>query len=227
VPTYEKEYIAILLAVEYWRSYLQFQEFCIVTDHKSLLHLDDQRLHTSWQQKVFTKLLGLNYKIVYKKGVENKVADALSRKPSVEVLLESSDCYSLSVCQPKWLEQVLQSYDQDEYAKGLIAKLHVDNTVVPNVSLKNGLLCYKNRIWVGSDEPLQLQSLAAYHNSVIGGHSGVSITYRRMKQFVAWKGMKSAVQKYVQSCLTCQQSKPDRSRYLGFLQPLPTPDSAW
>jgi hypothetical protein len=30
--------------------------------------------------KVFTKLLGLQYKIVYKKGTENRVANALSKR---------------------------------------------------------------------------------------------------------------------------------------------------
>jgi hypothetical protein len=83
LSTYEKEYIAILLAVEQWRSYLQFQEFVIATDHQSLSHLNEQRLHTHWQQKVFSKLLGLKYRIVYKKGLDNKVVDALSRNPSL------------------------------------------------------------------------------------------------------------------------------------------------
>jgi hypothetical protein len=41
LSTYEKEYVAILLAVEQWRSYLQFQEFVIVTDHRSLSHLSE------------------------------------------------------------------------------------------------------------------------------------------------------------------------------------------
>jgi hypothetical protein len=67
LSTYEKEYVAILLAVDQWRSYLQLGEFLIATDQKSLSYLNDQRLHTQWQQKVFTKLLGLQYKIVYKK----------------------------------------------------------------------------------------------------------------------------------------------------------------
>jgi hypothetical protein len=34
-------------------------EFVIRTDHKSFTHLDDQRLHTDWQQKALTKLMGL------------------------------------------------------------------------------------------------------------------------------------------------------------------------
>lgn len=45
---YEKEYLAILIAIEHWRSYLQLAEFIIYTDQKSLIHLNDQRLNTMW-----------------------------------------------------------------------------------------------------------------------------------------------------------------------------------
>lgn len=42
LSTYEKECMAILLAVEKWRPYLQTVPFTIKTDHKSLLYLTDQ-----------------------------------------------------------------------------------------------------------------------------------------------------------------------------------------
>ena len=61
LSTYEKEYLAILLAVDHWRSYLQQGEFIILTDHHSLMHLNEQRIHTPWQHKAFTKLLGLQF----------------------------------------------------------------------------------------------------------------------------------------------------------------------
>lgn len=38
--------------------------------------------------------------------------------------------------------------------------------------------------------------------------------------------MKAAVKTFVQSCSVCQQSKPDRRKLLGLLQPLPVPESA-
>uniref|UniRef100_A0A453K9P6 Reverse transcriptase RNase H-like domain-containing protein n=1 Tax=Aegilops tauschii subsp. strangulata TaxID=200361 RepID=A0A453K9P6_AEGTS len=67
LSTYEKEYLAIIVAVDQWRPYLQHAEFVILTDQKSLVHLEEQRLTTPWQQKAFTKLLGLRYHIRYKK----------------------------------------------------------------------------------------------------------------------------------------------------------------
>lgn len=42
LSTYENEYMAMLLAVEQWRTYLQHVEFLILTDHNSLAHLEDQ-----------------------------------------------------------------------------------------------------------------------------------------------------------------------------------------
>ena len=48
-----------------------------------------------------------------------------------------------------------------------------------------------------------------------------------MKQMFYWHGMKTSVRSFVESCLTCQRAKPDRSRLPGLLQPLPVPASAW
>lgn len=39
LSTYEKEYLAIILAVDQWRHYLQHSEFVIYSDHRSLSHL--------------------------------------------------------------------------------------------------------------------------------------------------------------------------------------------
>jgi hypothetical protein len=49
LSTYEKEYLAIVMAVRQWRAYLQHSEFIIFTDQKSLTQLTEQRLHTHWQ----------------------------------------------------------------------------------------------------------------------------------------------------------------------------------
>lgn len=59
LSTYEKECLAILMAVDRWRSYLLLSPFTIWTDHRSLSYLDEQRLTTPWQHKALTKLLGL------------------------------------------------------------------------------------------------------------------------------------------------------------------------
>jgi hypothetical protein len=222
LSTYEKEYMAILMAVRQWRPYLQHGEFVIHTDQKSLSRLADQRLHTEWQQKVFTKVLGLQYKVVYKKGVENKVADALSRK-----LYHSATCFAVSVVTPAWLSEVVDSYQNDDHALSLITKLSVDPAVVPKFILQNGLLRYNNRIWIGNNQQLKHKLLLAFHSSPMGGHSGIPVTYMRMKKLFAWTSLKHSVVEFVKTCSVCEQAKSDRSKLPGKLQPLPVPDSAW
>lgn len=213
--------MAILIAVDQWRSYLQLGEFLIFTDQRSLIHLSDQRLHTTWQQKVFTKLLGLQYQIVYKPGSENRVADALSRRGCQQELSAMSNAV------PSWLLDIKSSYDKDDKATTLLSKLVVDSAAEPSYTLQQGLLRYKGRIWVGSDKALQLKIIEAFHSSPVGGHSGIPATYQRIKALFAWTGLKTMVTQFVKSCPTCQQAKPDRSKYPGLLQPLPVPTMAW
>ncbi|WVZ55602.1 hypothetical protein U9M48_006242 [Paspalum notatum var. saurae] len=137
LSTYEKEYMAILMAVEQWQSYLQHREFLIFTDQRNLVHLSDQRLNTPWQQRVFTKLLGLQYKVLYKPGPINRVADALSRRPHAD-----ADCMALSVADPVWIADILKGYESDPEAQSLIAQLAVSSDSIPHFSLHDGLLRY-------------------------------------------------------------------------------------
>lgn len=141
LSTYEKEYMAILLALEQWCSYLQHAEFQIIIDHRSLVQLTKQRLHTPWQQKVFAKLVGLQYTIVYRKGSDNGAVDALSRCPSAQVT-------AVMVCQPQWCDEVVASYAHDAHSQDLLTKLATQPTVVPHFTLRDGLLRCKNRVWV-------------------------------------------------------------------------------
>nr|GEZ36734.1 hypothetical protein [Tanacetum cinerariifolium] len=55
------------------------RHFKIRTDHFSLKYMLDQRITTPFQSKWLPKLLGFDYDIEYKKGVDNAAADALSR----------------------------------------------------------------------------------------------------------------------------------------------------
>lgn len=220
LSTYEKEYLAILMAVDKWRQYLQHGEFFIYSDHRSLSHLTEQRLTTPWQQRVFSKLIGLQYKVVYKKGIDNGAADALSRRPS-------SELFSLSSATPQWMLQVMEGYMGDDQARELLVALTVSPNDSGHYTVNSGIIRYKGRVWVGNNIHLQQQIMLALHDSPVGGHSGFLVTYRRIKQIFSWPSMKTMVKQYVSSCSTCQQAKPDRSKYPGLLQPLPIPKQAW
>lgn len=50
------------------------------TNHQSLKFLLEQRIATPTQQNWLTKLLGYAFVVEYKKGMENKVVDALFRR---------------------------------------------------------------------------------------------------------------------------------------------------
>lgn len=75
--------LAVLLAVRKWHAYLVGCHFKISTDHQSLRFLSDQVAITPFQLRWVAKMLGYNFEVSYRKGINNKVADALSRQPQL------------------------------------------------------------------------------------------------------------------------------------------------
>jgi hypothetical protein len=56
------------------------KHFQIKIYHRSLNYFLEQRISSPEQQKGVTKLFGYDYEIIYNKGKENVVIDALSSK---------------------------------------------------------------------------------------------------------------------------------------------------
>lgn len=222
LSVYEREFLAVLMAVQKWKHYLMGHKFYIRTDQQSLRYLLDQRITTPVQHKWITKLLGLDYEIQYKKESENRVADALSR-----VQNDPNWCASVTTVTPEWLQEVIDSYDGDEFITKIFSSKQSSPDSCPYFSISGKLLRYKGRLVVGNKSDLRTRILSIMHSSSYGGHSGINGTYMRLKSSFFWPGMKSEVATLVKACDVCIRNKPNLTPSPGLLQPLPIPDQPW
>ncbi|KAA0066932.1 MADS-box transcription factor ANR1 [Cucumis melo var. makuwa] len=112
--------MAVVLAVQRWRPYLLGTRFIVRTDQRSLKFLLEQRVIQPQYQRWIAKLLGYAFELVYKPGVENKVADALSRIPSTAQLC--------SMIAPIFLDlkTIKEEVEEDENLYKIITELLVD-----------------------------------------------------------------------------------------------------
>jgi hypothetical protein len=183
-PIYEKEMLAILHVVDLWRPYLLGQRFQIKTDHQSFKYFLEQHISSQEQQKWVTKLFGYDYEIIYKKGKDNVVADALSRK------YEEGSLFSLSFIVPDWIQAVRQEWLQDPKSSHLIQQLQTKAPAPPGHSWLQDELQYKGRLYLSKQSKLKSTVLSELHVTPTAGHSGFTKTYDRVKRSFFWDGMK-------------------------------------
>ncbi|XP_044476613.1 uncharacterized protein LOC123204119 [Mangifera indica] len=219
---YERELMAIVLALQKWRHYLLGKHFIVRTDQKSLKHLMDQTIISGEQQRWVMKLLGFDFEIQYRPGMENKAADALSRLPEASLSLHS-------ISAGHWIEgEVIdQEVRSDSRYKQIIQQLLQDPSSHANFLLKNGTLFYKNRLVMLSSSALLPALLREFHSSPFGGHSGFFRTYKKITAVFFWIGMKKCIRDFVAHCEICQRNKYQAMSPAGLLQPLPIPDKVW
>ena len=106
------------------------------------------------------------------------MADALSRRDNVQPM----QCNSITMVVPAWTEDVMKSYQSDQDTNKFLKKVAANTEKNPKFSTHNGLLKYKNRIYVGASTAFRQQLLQTFHSSALGGHSGIKATYYKIKK---------------------------------------------
>jgi transposase InsO family protein len=186
----------------------------------SLKYLLAQKVSSPSQHIWLAKLLGFDYDIEYRKGKENIAADALSRCTNRQLF-----ALTLSTISTNLLDEVKMSWATDTTLQRIISNLTTDLSLHPQYTWLNDHLYRKEKLVVGNNSTLQGKLIYIYHDSVIGGHSGVTVTAKRVGSLFYWRKQQKHVRAYVRECHICQKNKNENVKTPGLLQPLPIPQA--
>ncbi|WVZ71004.1 hypothetical protein U9M48_019631 [Paspalum notatum var. saurae] len=214
LAAYERELIGLVQAVRHWRPYLWGRRFVVKTDHYSLKYLLDQRLATIPQHHWVGKLLGFDFSVEYRSGATNTVADALSRRDTVE----EGELLAISAPRFDFIARLRHAQATDPALVAIHDEVQAGTRAAP-WAVADDMVTYDGRLYIPPASPLLQEILAAVHDD---GHEGVQRTLHRLRRDFHFPNMRRLVQEFVRACATCQQYKSEHLHPAGLLQPLPT-----
>lgn len=114
-PPIDKELLGIVWGIKHHRNYLWGNFFRVETDHQPLQYLMTQETPSVRLIKFNLFLQEFDFEIIYKKGVDNAVADALSRSLQSEILCLSSYAFiaTLNVVQTRSAARAAEHSESD------------------------------------------------------------------------------------------------------------------
>jgi hypothetical protein len=137
------------------------RRFELRTDHNGLKYLFDQLTLNARQTRWLEFLCEYDFDIKHIKGKENKVVDALSRK------VHELHATTISMYRTEIKDRILEAANVDLQYRGLVAKLQQRERPQTQGSYTlgtDGLLLYKNRVYVPNVQELKLAILKEMHN---------------------------------------------------------------
>ncbi|GMY21739.1 Transposon Tf2-2 polyprotein, partial [Fagus crenata] len=130
------------------------------------------------QQSWLHKLMGYDFSIEYKRSKENKVANALSRKYEADHEVKddtNTTLLAISGPTPNWLDVVHEDQAQSKVVQQIIQRVK-EGEAVGKWELRDGLLLFKDRIYLAPNSSLCNDILGQFHDTT---HEGVLKTFHR------------------------------------------------
>lgn len=207
----EKECLALVLAIEKWRSYIEGAKFSVITDHASLKWLYNLKDPSGRLARWALRLLPYDFTILHRKGVNHVVPDALSR--CVETIDLDADDFMDNLEYNSLRDDIVVYPDK-------FPKYFVDGSVIycKTYGDKWKLLVPYN---------LREKLLMYYHDNELASHQGVLRTYKRIFENYCWKNMKTDIKKYVGKCEICLKCKYPNTPLRAPMGAPKIPESPW
>jgi hypothetical protein len=153
--------------------------------------------------------------VKYKKGKDNVVVDALSRR---NVLLNQLEVKVLG------LENLKEMYNDDsEFSKPY--NHCKDGKGWEKYHIHDGFLFRANKLFV-PNSLVRLLLLQESHGGGLTGHFGQKKTYKLFSDHFYWPKMRRDVIRIVERCVTCHKAKSKLNPH-GLYTPLPAPKFPW
>lgn len=201
--TTERECLAVLLAIEKFRPYLDGVKFTVYTDHASLVWLQNMKEPTSRLARWALRLACYDFELFHRKGKDMVVPDCLSRLNCEIIDLED---FRNTKDENYW--QTFKATQQ-----GIAMDAENNFYTIENELLYKKVLGRNGSAWklyVPADYVEMI--LKDCHDNLTAGHFGTFKTLRRIQENYFWPSMSNDVYHYVTACEQCQASKSSNKR---------------
>ena len=202
--TFDRELLAVYLAIRHFRHFVEGRSFFVVTDHKPLTFAltNPSKQHSPRQIRHLDFVSQFTTDIRFLQGSSNLAADALSR---VEVDALNTPLDSISSIDYTAMARAQQ--DDPTLADPAGSSLQLRPVPLPTEDVT--LLCDMS---TGTPRPYVPQPFRRAVFDILHSlsHPGIRATQRLVTARFVWPGVNADVRRWARSCLQCQRSKVHR-----------------
>lgn len=165
--------------------------------------------------------MGYNFKVQYRRRVENRAADALSRK------VHFVELGALTMPRLEELDALDEETKQDVKLQKLIHDILRGTNDNHGYHLKKRTLFYKDRLVISKFSSHIPKFLLEFHATPSEAHSGFFHKYKHISSVLHQDEIKQDVQRFVAECDGCHKNRYAALSPIGLLQSSPILSQVW
>jgi transposase InsO family protein len=247
---HDKELLSVIRGLEEWRHILEGTKHKveILNDHQNLTYFRTAQNLNRRQARWSLYLSRFDFELIHRPGRHSAKPDALSRRvdhkrgeeDNQNQILLAPDLFHVDANSTEtgaqlvpgegdnFLNRVRDCTDRDEKVVKALKELgNTGNLRGEEWSEEDGLVLYRNKVYVPLDSKLRHDIVKAHHDTPLAGHPGRWKTTELVSRSYWWPGMGRYIAKYVRACDSCNRTKTFPASPVGKLLPNRIPNHKW